>query len=282
MFSLFFIKRPIFAAVISIIIVVLGLVALINLPVARYPDLAPPTIQVSAVYPGADASTISETVAGMIEKEINGVEGMIYMSSISGNDGSMNLTVTFEPGTDLDTANVLVQNRVSKAEPRLPDEVKRTGVTVKKRSTETVMFIGLTSPEGTYDAAYLFNYANLRIRDELSRVPGVGDVTVFGVGEFSMRVWLNPDLLRARNLAASDVVNAIREQNVQVATGRVGAAPAVPDKPLNLFCPPMAAWPRSRNLKTSSSQPTMMVGPSGCATWPASNWDRIPTPSHRN
>lgn len=183
MFSLFFIKRPIFAAVISIIIVVLGLMALINLPVARYPDLAPPTIQVSAVYPGADASTISETVAGMIEKEINGVEGMIYMSSISGNDGSMNLTVTFEPGTDLDTANVLVQNRVSKAEPRLPDEVKRTGVTVK---------------------------------------------------------------------------------------------------PLSLFCPPMAAWPRSRNLKTSSSQPTMMVGPSGCATWPASNWDRIPTPSHRN
>lgn len=228
MFSLFFIKRPIFAAVISIIIVVLGLVALINLPVARYPDLAPPTIQVSAVYPGADATTISETVAGMIEKEVNGVEGMIYMSSISGNDGSMNLTVTFEPGTDLDTANVLVQNRVSKAEPRLPDEVKRTGVTVKKRSTETVMFIGLTSPEGTYDAAYLSNYANLRIRDELSRVPGVGDVTVFGVGEFSMRLWLNPDLLKARNLAASDVVNAVREQNIQVAAGRVGAAPSVP------------------------------------------------------
>ncbi len=226
MFSLFFIKRPIFAAVISIVIVVLGLVSLFSLPIARYPDLAPPTIQVSAVYPGADAKTVSETVAATIEKEVNGVEGMIYMSSVNGNDGSMNLTVTFEPGTDLDSANVLVQNRVSKAEPRLPEEVKRTGVTVKKKSTDTVMFIGLVSPNGTYDAAYLSNYANLRIRDDLSRVPGVGDVTVFGVGEFSMRLWLDPDLLRARNLAATDVLAAVREQNIQVAAGRVGAAPA--------------------------------------------------------
>lgn len=228
MLSLFFIKRPIFAAVISIVITVLGAVALLNLPIARYPDLAPPTIQITAVYPGADAQTVSDTVAATIEKEVNGVEGMIYMSSVSGNDGSMNLTVTFEPGTDLDNANVLVQNRVSKAEPRLPEEVKRTGVTVKKKSTDTVMFIGLTSPEGTYDAAYLSNYANLRMRDELSRVPGVGDVTVFGVGEFSMRVWLDPDLLRARNLAATDVLAAIREQNIQVAAGRVGAAPTTP------------------------------------------------------
>lgn len=228
MFSLFFIKRPIFAAVISIVITVVGLVALINLPIARYPDLAPPTIQVSAVYPGADARTVADTVAATIEKEVNGVEGMIYMSSVSGNDGSMSLTVTFEPGTDLDSANVLVQNRVSKAEPRLPEEVKRTGVTVKKRSTDTVMFIGLISPEGTYDAAYLSNYANLRLRDEIARVPGVGDVTVFGVGEFSMRVWLDPDLMRARDLAASDVLAAIRSQNVQVAAGRVGAAPTTP------------------------------------------------------
>ncbi len=228
MFSLFFIKRPVFAAVISIVITVLGAVALLNLPIARYPDLAPPTIQITAVYPGADARTVSDTVAATIEKEVNGVEGMIYMSSVSGNDGSMNLTVTFEPGTDLDNANVLVQNRVAKAEPRLPEEVKRTGVTVKKKSTDTVMFIGLTSPKGTYDAAYLSNYANLRMRDELSRVPGVGDVTVFGVGEFSMRVWLDPDLLRARNLAATDVLAAIREQNIQVAAGRVGAAPTTP------------------------------------------------------
>ncbi len=228
MFSLFFIKRPVFAAVISIVITVIGAVSLLNLPVSRYPDLAPPTISISAFYPGADAKTVSDTVAATIEKEVNGVEGMIYMSSVCGNDGSMSLTVTFEPGTDLDTANVLVQNRVAKAEPRLPEEVKRTGVTVRKKSTDTVMFIGLTSPSGVYDAAYLSNYANLRMRDELSRVPGVGDVTVFGVGEFSMRVWLDPDLLRARNLAATDVLAAIREQNIQVAAGRIGGAPTLP------------------------------------------------------
>ncbi|MGB0413948.1 MAG: efflux RND transporter permease subunit [Coraliomargarita sp.] len=226
MFSLFFIKRPIFAAVISIVIVVLGLVSLVSLPIARYPDLAPPTINVSAVYPGADALTVADTVAATIEKEVNGVEQMIYMSSVSGNDGSMNLTVTFEPGVDLDTANVLVQNRVSLAEPRLPEEVKRTGVSVKKQSTDIVMFIGLTSPDNTYDAAYLSNFANLRIRDDLLRVPGVGDVMVYGVGEFSMRIWLDPDQLRVRNLSASEVVAAIREQSIQVAAGRVGAAPA--------------------------------------------------------
>ncbi len=225
MLSLFFIRRPIFAAVISIVIVVLGAVALVKLPIARYPDLAPPTISVSAIYPGADAATVADTVAATIEKEVNGVEGMIYMSSVSANDGSMNLTVTFESGVDLDTANVLVQNRVALAEPRLPQEVKRTGVSVKKKSTDIVMFITLTSPGDTYDAAYLSNFANLRIRDELLRVTGVGDALVWGVGEFSMRIWLDPDQLRVRNLAASEVVDAIREQNVQVAAGRVGAAP---------------------------------------------------------
>ncbi len=226
MLSLFFIRRPIFAAVISIVIVVLGVVALVNLPIARYPDLAPPTISVSANYPGADAATVADTVAATIEKEVNGVEDMIYMSSVSANDGSMNLTVTFESGVDLDTANVLVQNRVALAEPRLPEEVKSTGVSVKKKSTDIVMFITLTSPEGTYDAAYLSNFANLRIRDELLRVPGVGDALVWGVGEFSMRIWLDPDQLRVRNLAATQVIDAIREQNIQIAAGRVGAAPA--------------------------------------------------------
>ncbi len=226
MLSLFFIRRPIFAAVISIVIVVLGLVSLVTLPIARYPDLAPPTITVNANYAGADAQTVADTVAATIEKEVNGVEGMIYMSSVSANDGSMNLTVTFEPGLDLDTANVLVQNRVSLAEPRLPEEVKRTGVSVKKKSTDTVMYVSITSPEGTYDDAYLANYSNLRIRDDLLRVPGVGDVMLYGVGEFSMRIWLDPDQLRVRNLAASEVVAAIREQNIQVAAGRVGGAPA--------------------------------------------------------
>ncbi|MFC4993788.1 efflux RND transporter permease subunit [Rubritalea tangerina] len=228
MFSKFFIDRPVFASVVSIVIVVLGAVALIGLPVARYPDLAPPTITVSATYAGADASTVSDTVAATIEKEVNGVEGMIYMSSVCANDGSMTLTVTFESGVDLDIANVLVQNRVSIAQARLPEEVKRTGVTVKKRSTDTVLYVGLTSPDGDYDDAYLSNYANLQIRDEIARVNGVGDVTVYGTGEFSMRVWLQPDQLRARNLAASDIVNAIREQNIQVAAGKVGGAPAPP------------------------------------------------------
>ncbi len=226
MFSLFFIKRPVFAMVVSIVTIVLGLVALISLPIARYPELAPPTVQVSCAYPGADAKTVADTVGATIEKEVNGVEQSIYMSSVSGNDGSYSLTVSFEPGTDLDIANVLVQNRVAKAEARLPEEVKRTGVTVRKKSTDTVMFVGITSPGGTYDDAFLSNYANLRIRDELARVDGVGDVFLYGVGEFSMRIWLDPDKMRARNLAASDVTAAIREQNIQVAAGRVGAAPA--------------------------------------------------------
>ncbi|MEP4079610.1 efflux RND transporter permease subunit [Haloferula sp.] len=226
MFSLFFIKRPVFAMVISIVTIVLGLVALVALPIARYPELAPPTVQVSCAYPGADAATVADTVGATIEKEVNGVEKSIYMSSVSGNDGSYTLTVTFEPGVDLDIANVLVQNRVSKAEARLPEEVKRTGVTVTKKSTDIVMFIGITSPEGTYDDAFLSNFANLRIRDELARVDGVGDVFLYGVGEFSMRIWLDPNKLRARNLAASEVVDAIREQNIQVAAGRIGASPA--------------------------------------------------------
>ncbi|MBK1827560.1 efflux RND transporter permease subunit [Haloferula rosea] len=226
MFSLFFIKRPIFAAVISIVTVVLGLVALTTLPVSRYPELSPPTISVSCVYPGADATTVAETVGATIEKEVNGVEDSIYMSSVSGNSGDYNLTITFEPGTDLDTANVLVQNRVTVAESRLPEEVKRTGVTVRKKSTDTVMFLGLVSPNGTYDNAFLSNYANLRMRDELARVDGVGDAFVYGVGMFSMRIWLDPDQLRARQIPPAEVLAAIRGQNVQVAAGRVGAAPA--------------------------------------------------------
>lgn len=226
MFSAFFIRRPVFAAVISIVILILGGIALVSLPVSRYPDLAPPTIHVSAYYPGADAQTVSDTVAATIESEINGVEGMSYMQAVCANDGSMSLTITFEPGTDLDTANVLVQNRVSKAEPRLPEEVKRSGVQVKKRSTDTVIYLSLISPGGTYGADFLSNYANLNIRDELLRVNGVGDVAVFGAGEFAMRVWLDPDLLRARSLTAGEVLQAIREQNVQVAAGRVGASPA--------------------------------------------------------
>jgi len=231
MFSEFFIRRPIFASVISIVIIVIGIVGLLSLPVARYPDIAPPTISITANYPGADAATVSDTVAAPIETEVNGVENMLYMSSVCGNDGSMTLTVTFESGTDLDIANVLVQNRVTLAEARLPEEVKRRGVTVKKKSSDITLFAGLTSPKdpktgkAKYDAAFLSNYATLNLRDELSRVNGVGDVRVFGVGELSMRLWLDMDKLTTRGLTPADIVAAVQQQNVQVAAGRIGSAP---------------------------------------------------------
>jgi len=221
-----FIRRPIFASVISIVIVIIGSVALLALPIARYPEIAPPTVSVTAVYPGADAITVAETVATPIEREVNGVENMIYMSSSSSADGQMTLNVTFEVGTDLDIANVLVQNRVAIAEPKLPEEVRRQGVTVKKKSTEITLLLTLISEGGLYDPLFLSDFATQRLKDELLRVPGVGDVVIFGAGEYGMRVWLDPGLLQSRGLTTGDIVAAIREQNVQVAAGRLGAEPA--------------------------------------------------------
>jgi multidrug efflux pump subunit AcrB len=200
MISRFFIYRPIFAAVVSIVIVILGSVALVSLPISRYPSISPPTIQVSAVYPGANAVTVAETVATPIEQEINGVEGMAFMSSVSSSDGSMALTIVFEVGTDLDTANVLVQNRVSLAETRLPEEVRRQGVSVKKQSPEITLFIAFYSPDDTLDSSFLHNFVKLNIEDEIKRVPGVGDVRTFGTGEFGMRIWLDPNRLKSRGL----------------------------------------------------------------------------------
>jgi len=226
MFSHFFIQRPVFAAVVSILITLMGALAMTALPVARYPELAPPTINVRASYPGANAQVVAETVANPIEEEVNGVENMLTMSSVSANDGSMSLTVTFQTGTDLDIANVLVQNRVSVAESRLPEEVRRRGVNVRKRSTDVVMYVGFFSPDGRYDDTFISNYVTRNVKNELSRVDGVGDVTVFGVGDFSMRVWLDPDRLAALNMSADQVVNSIRDQNVQVAAGVIGGAPA--------------------------------------------------------
>jgi HAE1 family hydrophobic/amphiphilic exporter-1 len=225
MFSHFFVKRPIFAAVIAIVIVILGAFAMLGLPVERYPNIAPPSITVSAAYPGADAGTVSETVAAVIEKEVNGVEGMIYMNSVSANDGSMSLTVTFATGTDLDMANVLVQNRVAKAIPQLPQEVQRIGVKTQKKSTDANLFIGFYSPDGTYDDLFLGNYVAMRVKDEIARVPGVGEVQAFGVGDYSMRIWLNPEKMKARGVTAEDVVAAVREQNLQVAAGQIGEPP---------------------------------------------------------
>ncbi len=226
MFSQFFIQRPIFATVISIVIVIAGVVTLIGLPVSQYPEITPPTVEVSATYPGANARVISETVAAPIEQQVNGVEDMIYMSSTSASDGSYKLTVTFEVGTNLDMAQVLVQNRVKLAEPNLPEEVKRQGVNTKKKSTNIILFISLFSPNGRYDELFLTNYATLRLRDELSRIAGVGEVMVFPQSDYSMRVWLDPLKLRSRRMTTSDVLNAIREQNVQVAAGQIGQPPA--------------------------------------------------------
>jgi len=225
MISTFFIRRPIFASVVSIVIVILGGVGLAFLPVARYPDIAPPTIKVEARYPGANVKTISETVATPIEQEVNGVEGMIFMTSTSSSDGTMSLIVTFETGTDPDMANVLTQNRVSLAQPKLPEEVRRLGVTVKKQSSDILLLVNLRSEGAIYDEAFLNNYANLNVRDEITRVPGVGDVMVFGT-KYGMRIWLEPDSMRALDLTTDDIVAAIREQNVEVAAGKIGEPPA--------------------------------------------------------
>ena len=226
MFSQFFIQRPIFATVIALAVVIAGAVTLPALPVAQYPEITPPTVRVSCTYPGANAQVVAETVAAPLEQQVNGVEGMIYMSSTSANDGSYALTVTFEVGTDLDMAQVLVQNRVAIAEARLPEEVKRQGITTKKQSTSIVLLIALTSPDERFDTLYLSNFATLRIVDELKRIPGVGDVSVFGGADYSMRIWVDPQRLKARNLTTQDLTAAIREQNVQVAAGQIGQPPA--------------------------------------------------------
>jgi multidrug efflux pump len=223
--SSFFIKRPIFAAVISIIIFVIGAIAYFRLPLSEYPEVVPPTVVVRTSYPGANPTVIADTVASPLEQQINGVEGMLYMFSQATADGVMTLTITFGLGTDLDKAQVQVQNRVSQALPRLPQEVQRLGVTTEKTSPDLLMVVHLESPDNRYDMLYLANLAILQVKDELGRLPGVGNVQVFGAGDFSMRVWLNPNKLASHNLTATDVVQAIREQNVQVAAGVLGAPP---------------------------------------------------------
>jgi HAE1 family hydrophobic/amphiphilic exporter-1 len=224
-FSHFFVDRPVFAAVVSIFITLIGGAAYFTLPVAQYPEIAPPTIVVSATYPGASAEVVSDTVSTPLEQEINGVENMLYMSSQATGDGNLQLTVTFALGTNLDTAQVLVQNRVAIAEPKLPEDVRRVGVTVRKNSPDMLMVIHLSSPDGSRDQLYISNYATLQVKDVLARLDGVGDVRVFGARDYSMRVWLDPEKVAARNLTAGDVVAALRAQNVQVASGVLNQPP---------------------------------------------------------
>ncbi|PAU54531.1 efflux RND transporter permease subunit [Pseudomonas indica] len=225
-FSQFFIQRPIFAAVLSLIILIGGAISLFQLPISEYPDVVPPTVVVRANFPGANPKVIGETVASPLEQAITGVEGMLYMSSQATADGKMTLTITFALGTDLDNAQVQVQNRVTRTMPTLPTEVQRLGVTVDKASPDLTMVVHLTSPDDRYDMLYLSNYAALNVKDELARLDGVGDVQLFGLGNYSLRVWLDPNKVASRNLTATDVVNAIREQNRQVAAGSLGAPPA--------------------------------------------------------
>src|SRR6266571_3238322 len=230
----FFIDRPIFATVLALVIVIIGLIACYTLPIAEYPEIVPPTIVVNARYPGASPQVIADTVATPLEQEINGVERMLYMASQSTSDGQVSITITFQLGTDLDKAQVLVQNRVAIAEPRLPETVRRLGITTQKSSPDLLLVVHLLSPDNRYDQAYIGNYALIQIRDVLTRLEGVGNITLFGLREFSMRVWLDPDKLASLNMTAGDAVQALREQNVQVAAGTIGQPPTPSGSALQL------------------------------------------------
>ncbi|PNK64061.1 multidrug efflux RND transporter permease subunit OqxB [Pantoea sp. FDAARGOS_194] len=224
-FSRFFIDRPIFAAVLSILIFVTGLIAIPLLPISEYPDVVPPSVQVRAEYPGANPKVIADSVATPLEEAINGVENMMYMKSVAGSDGVLVTTVTFRPGTDPDQAQVQVQNRVAQAEARLPEDARRLGITTQKMSPTLTLVVHMFSPHGKYDSLYLRNYATLKVKDELARLPGVGQIQIFGAGEYAMRVWLDPNKVAARGLTAADVITAMQEQNVQVSAGQLGAEP---------------------------------------------------------
>src|SRR5215218_3109928 len=233
-FSSFFITRPIFAAVLSLVLVIAGALAMFQLPISGSPAVVPPTIVVRAAFPGANPKVIAETVASPLEQQMNGVDGMLYMFSQATSDGALQLTITFALGTDLHNAQVQVQNRVAQTLPRLPQDVQRIGVTTEKASPDFIVVVHLVSPDERYDMLYLSNYAHLQVKDELTRIGGVGSVQVFGAGEYSMRVWLDPDRLASRQLTTTDVVRAIREQNIQVAAGVLGAPPSPNDTTFQL------------------------------------------------
>ena len=270
--SKFFIDRPIFAGVLSVLIFLAGLLALRVMPISEYPEVVPPSVVVRAQYPGANPKVIAETVATPIEEQINGVEGMLYMSSQATTDGLMTLTVTFKLGTDPDKAQQLVQNRVAQAEPRLPEEVRRLGITTVKSSPDLTMVVHLLSPNDRYDMTYLRNYAVLNVKDRLARIDGVGQVQLFGSGDYSMRVWLDPQKVAERGLSASDVVNEIRAQNVQAAAGVVGASPgAAGHRPAAFDQRAGPAAERGGVRRHHRQEPAPTARSRACATSPASS-----------
>src|SRR6195952_3968806 len=223
MISKFFIERPVLSNVIALLMILIGGVSLFKLAIAQYPDVVPPTVQVTTHYPGASAKTVVDTVALPIEQQVNGVEDMLYMQSYAASDGTYSLTVTFKIGTDLNFAQVLVQNRVASALSQLPQSVQNQGVTVQKKSTSILLFVTLSSPNATYDSLFLSNYATINIKDELARLPGVGNVTVFGAGQYSMRVWLDPKKLQVRGLMPPGIISSIQQEGQQGTAGQVGA-----------------------------------------------------------
>src|SRR6184192_667721 len=268
MISHFFIDRPIFASVLSIVIVLAGAVAVFTLPVAQYPEVTPPTVLVTAVYPGANAPTVRDTVAAPIEEQISGVEGMMYMSSRCTNDGAYNLLVTFKLGMDSDMAQVLVQNRVSLALPVIPPLVQNEGITVKKMSPNTLMIVNLISPDDRYDSLFLSNYATIYVKDELGRLPGVAGITYLGQRDYSLRAWLDPDKLAALNLSPMDVVTAIAQQNLQVAAGQIGQPPAPKGQQFQLTINTLGRLTTPEEfgdiiVKTAQGNPLVQSSPTG-------------------
>ena len=286
MISRFFIDRPIFATVLSVVITLIGGIALYSLPIAQYPRITPPGVSVSINYPGASAPVVADTVAAPIEQQVNGVEGMLYMSSQMGNDGSYTLTVTFDIGTDVNTALVMVQNRVALAMPQLPTAVQNQGITIRKKTPDILMIVNFFSPDGRYDDIYLSNFATIYVKDELLRVDGVSDINYMGQRDYSIRAWLDPQKLASRSMTAMDVASAIRSQNVDAPAGQIGQPPAARGQPFQLpvdtlgrLSDPGAVRSDRRQGRPQHRARSRRPASSACATWPASRWARRTTTS---
>ena len=271
------VNRPILAMVLSIVLLIVGAIAYTTLPVAEYPQVVPPTVVVTTQYPGASAQTVSDTVAAPIEQQINGVEDMLYLYSQATSNGQLTITVTFKLGTDLDKAQVLVQNRVAIAMPQLPEEVQRNGVVTRKNSPDILMVVFMLSPDDSFDQLYISNYALLQVRDQLLRLDGIGDIQIFGARDYSMRLWLDPDKIANLGLTAGDVLAAIRAQNLQIAGGQL-AAPPIADR---AFQPNLTFTGRLKDIEQFEDilvKAGATDAPCGCVTWPGSNWARWTTP----